>query len=323
MLCILAVLLVLPSTAAFAEWIAPRGEDLKRFVAGKTVHLDTPLGALPITYNANGTLSAHSESLALTAYLGSTTDRGRWSVKGDRVCQKFFKWFSGDTSCLQIKAQGRKISWRRDDGMTGTALLAQNDATPPAPPSGLGVAVPPEPPKVWATASASPTFSSSAKAGAALESRPGKQHEAVRPRQVASLGPETATDVGASEPRLVEPLMEFSQWQTITRAKTASIGSSRRGAHGVEPVEAPSTDEAGAGSAVWQAFAALALQQRAEYLWCQTSTAAHAAVDGRPALLVMAGNRAPDGAIGEAGCLAPSPSIAALARSLVLAAPVQ
>lgn len=321
MLRILTVLLVLPSTAALAEWSAPQGEDLKRFVAGKTVHLDTPLGALPITYNANGTLNAHAGSLALSAYLGSKADRGRWSVKGDKVCQKFLKWFSGEMSCLQIKAQGRRISWRRDDGMTGTALLAQNDAAPPRPPSGLGVALAPEPPKTWAAASASPTVSSPKKSGHALKHNAITRADADGSWKVAAITPTKVTDAVESEPQLIEPLIEVKRWRTVARPGSGTVGAPSGHHAPTAHVKAPVVGEIDAGGFLWQSLAAQIIRQRADHLWCQRLSGGGAAADDIPPLLRIAGARTPDGSIGEAGCLAPSPSITEVARSLVMAIP--
>ena len=50
------------------------GDTLRKVVAGKTVHLETPLGSLPINYKNNGTMQA--STIQLAAYTGSTRDRG-------------------------------------------------------------------------------------------------------------------------------------------------------------------------------------------------------------------------------------------------------
>lgn len=119
----------------------PLGEDeLRTVVAGKTVSIDTPLG-LPLTvnYGANGIMTG-TAGTALAVYLGSAKDRGRWHIKGGKLCQRWFKWLSGDPTCLSIHQDGLKIYWRSDDGRTGTAMIE------PGPPviegataSGLGI----------------------------------------------------------------------------------------------------------------------------------------------------------------------------------------
>lgn len=123
----------------------PLSEDeLKAAVAGKTVAIETPLG-LPITvnYGVNGIMTG-TAGTALAVYLGAPKDRGRWSIRNGKLCQKWFKWLSGDTTCLSIRQEGQKIHWRSDEGKTGTAMI---ESGPPviegASASGLGL--PPEP----------------------------------------------------------------------------------------------------------------------------------------------------------------------------------
>lgn len=123
----------------------PLGEDeLKTTVAGKTVSIDTPLGLpLSVNYGANGIMTG-TAGTALAVYLGSAKDRGRWQIRNGKLCQKWFKWLSGETTCLAIQQDGLKIYWRSDEGKTGTATIE------PGPPviegataSGLGL--PPQP----------------------------------------------------------------------------------------------------------------------------------------------------------------------------------
>lgn len=121
-----------------AEPQAVTGDALRLLAAGKTVHLESPYGTLPVTFKEDGTLAAKA-SAGLALYLGSTADRGRWTVQGDRICQKFFRWFHGETHCMRVGQDGRKITWRRDDGLSGTAVIAANNAAPPERPVGLGV----------------------------------------------------------------------------------------------------------------------------------------------------------------------------------------
>src|SRR5262249_61015129 len=107
-------------------------------VAGKTVHLDTPLGvAIPITYHANGLMSGKAG--VLEYFLGAQVDRGRWWVSGGKLCQKWFKWLDAQPSCMRLKQDGDKIIWRRDDGLSGTATIASGFAlSAEAAPRGVG-----------------------------------------------------------------------------------------------------------------------------------------------------------------------------------------
>jgi len=139
-------------------------EGLKQTVTGKTVHLDTPFGvAIPITYHGNGLMSGKAG--VLEYFLGAQADRGRWWVANGKLCQKWFKWLDAEPSCMQLKQDGNKILWRRDDGLSGTATIASGlpvgtDAAPrglggPVPSPKLGQSlVATERPETMATASA-------------------------------------------------------------------------------------------------------------------------------------------------------------------------
>lgn len=135
---IVAGVCVLAGWPAYAEPLVLGDEALKQAVAGKTIHLDTPFGvAIPITYHGNGLMSGKAG--VLEYFLGAHADRGRWWVANGRLCQKWFKWLDAQPSCMQLKQDGDKIAWRRDDGMSGTATIAS--ALPPgaeAAPHGLG-----------------------------------------------------------------------------------------------------------------------------------------------------------------------------------------
>lgn len=106
-----------------ADTIPLSGTVLSKLVGGRTVLIDTPLGTqLPIEYHADGTLSGRAGQLSF--YLGSERDTGRWWIKGDKVCQKWKRWFDGDVTCLRIRHRGRHVFWQSDDGKSGTGLLS-------------------------------------------------------------------------------------------------------------------------------------------------------------------------------------------------------
>jgi hypothetical protein len=98
------------------------GDDIKQTIAGRTLNIDTPLGtALPVTLQEDGSMSGKAGRLSF--YLGSSKDQGKWWVKGGRLCQKWNRWLDASENCIRIKQDGPKLTWRRDDGMTGTATL--------------------------------------------------------------------------------------------------------------------------------------------------------------------------------------------------------
>jgi hypothetical protein len=130
--------LLLLSPSAQTEPVPLESDALKQTLAGRTVHLDTPLGiAVPITFQANGLMSGQAGVLAYI--LGAEADRGRWWVTEGKLCQKWFKWLDAQPSCMRLAQDGHKLFWRRDDGMSGTATIAAT--VPPGAetgPQGLG-----------------------------------------------------------------------------------------------------------------------------------------------------------------------------------------
>lgn len=109
------------STAATGE--ALTGEDLQRAVAGKTVHVNTPMGEVPIRYSANGGISGRTQ-LALLDGETTTSDRGRWWIAGHKLCIRWQRWMGAAQHCFTMERTGAKtVRWHRDDGATGTARI--------------------------------------------------------------------------------------------------------------------------------------------------------------------------------------------------------
>ena len=99
-------------------------EALRRAVAGRTVHLSTPLGSLPINYRLDGTMSGRAGILA--SYTGSERDRGRWWVVADKLCQRWNRWLDAKSYCFKLRQQdGRTVQWTRNDGVSGVATIAR------------------------------------------------------------------------------------------------------------------------------------------------------------------------------------------------------
>jgi hypothetical protein len=121
-----------------AEPVALDDEALKHAVAGKTVHLDTPLGiAIPIVFHGNGMMSGQAG--VLSYILGAEKDRGRWWIAEGKLCQRWFNWLDAKPNCMRVQQDGSKVFWQSDDGKSGTATIAS--ALPPgakSAPSGLG-----------------------------------------------------------------------------------------------------------------------------------------------------------------------------------------
>jgi hypothetical protein len=136
-LCFIAIAsCVLKANAVAAEPVQLNADAIKATLPGSVLKLDTPLGTVvPIKFDGNGLMSGDAGQLA--SYLGSQKDRGRYWLNEDRICYKWFRWFSGEPHCLAIQRDGQRIFWQRDDGETGTATLEEQPkiavtAPPPA-----------------------------------------------------------------------------------------------------------------------------------------------------------------------------------------------
>ena len=166
-------------------------DNLKQAVAGKTVNLDTPFGvSIPITYHANGLMSGKAG--VLEYFLGAEADRGKWWVANGKLCQKWFKWLDAQPSCMQLKRDGDKILWRRDDGLSGTAtIVAGLPLGAEGAPRGLGGPIqgpPPGPSLASDEPSEKPAKSVSASAGALLPIIH-RAPKAAAPKPVATISP--------------------------------------------------------------------------------------------------------------------------------------
>lgn len=120
-----------------AEPVKLGADSLKQTFTGSRIELDTPLGTtIPIQFTGDGLMTGTAGSLA--SVLGAANDRGRWWVKGDRLCYKWFRWFDAEEQCLTIHMKDERMFWRRDDGKQGTAtvveraLVVANVSKPPA-----------------------------------------------------------------------------------------------------------------------------------------------------------------------------------------------
>jgi hypothetical protein len=120
-----AILLAVGSAAVAQESDASHMDSatLRKAVAGKTVHLATPLGGLPINYRADGTMSGSAGALA--SYTGSERDRGRWWVVADKLCQRWNSWLGAKSYCFRLRQQGATVHWTRNDGLTGVATITR------------------------------------------------------------------------------------------------------------------------------------------------------------------------------------------------------
>lgn len=110
------------SGQALADGEAVSGNKLISAVSGKVVHVSTPVGAVPVKYHSNGTMSASSGGIARLT--GVASDKGKWWVAGSRLCQRWKTWLEGKTHCLLVKIDGSKVYWTSTSGKSGLATIA-------------------------------------------------------------------------------------------------------------------------------------------------------------------------------------------------------
>ncbi len=98
---------------------------LRAAVSGKIVYLRLAFGIeLPIRYSANGTMRG-SVKAAAASMAGNQpqSDTGSWWIRNDQLCQRWKRWMDGRSYCYQLSRSGSVVTWKRNDGRSGTARL--------------------------------------------------------------------------------------------------------------------------------------------------------------------------------------------------------
>jgi hypothetical protein len=111
------------ATAVASDSREMNGEALRKALTGKTINISTPLGGLPVSFRADGTMSGTAGSLA--SYTGSERDRGRWWIVADQLCQRWNTWLGGQSYCFRLRQHGRTVHWTRNDGLSGVATITR------------------------------------------------------------------------------------------------------------------------------------------------------------------------------------------------------
>lgn len=117
-----AATMLIAGGAALASDPQLEGDDLRKAISGKTVSLNTPMGGLPISYRADGTMQGRAGALA--DYTGAARDSGRWWIVADQLCQRWNNWLGGTSYCFKLRQQGGNVQWTRSDGLSGSATIA-------------------------------------------------------------------------------------------------------------------------------------------------------------------------------------------------------
>jgi len=110
--------------AANAAETALAGDALRGAVTGKTVYLKISGFELPIQYSSRGTMKGSMGTIAAAFARGDgSSDRGKWWIADDQLCQKWSSWMEGRTYCYKLSRNGNAVRWVRNDGRSGTARL--------------------------------------------------------------------------------------------------------------------------------------------------------------------------------------------------------
>ena len=121
---VLAAGLALPALPAAAESITLTGDALREAISGKTVYLNVSGFELPIVYSPNGRMKGTMGIIAASFSRGDgASDRGKWWVENDQLCQKWTNWMDGKSFCYKLTRNGNQVRWVRNDGHTGTARI--------------------------------------------------------------------------------------------------------------------------------------------------------------------------------------------------------
>jgi hypothetical protein len=111
------------ATAIASDQRELTGDAMRKALPGRTIHLSTPLGRLPISFRADGTMWGSAGSMA--SYVGSERDRGRWWIAANQLCQRWNTWLGGQSYCFRLRQHGSTVYWTRNDGLSGVATIGR------------------------------------------------------------------------------------------------------------------------------------------------------------------------------------------------------
>ena len=119
-----ALALGAPLTETAAAEAALAGDVLRKTVSGKTVYLKISGFELPIRYSAAGSMTGSMSMVAAALARGeNASDRGKWWISGNQLCQRWTSWMDGKSYCYKLTLTGKSVRWVRNDGRSGTARI--------------------------------------------------------------------------------------------------------------------------------------------------------------------------------------------------------
>ena len=113
-----------PLSEAKAGEATLSGAALRQAVSGKTVYLKISGFELPIQYSSRGTMKGSMGTVAAAFSRGDgASDRGKWWIADNQLCQKWSSWMESRTYCYTFSVNGNAVRWVRNDGRSGTARI--------------------------------------------------------------------------------------------------------------------------------------------------------------------------------------------------------
>jgi hypothetical protein len=117
---------ILASPVSAMEVGPLRGKAIEQVIKDRRIYLKAPLGGeFPLYYQGNGVVDGSGEAVGLGRFM-APTDRGRWWVVDDRLCQQWEEWYDGQRHCFILERTGETtLYWKRDDGLEGEARIGR------------------------------------------------------------------------------------------------------------------------------------------------------------------------------------------------------
>jgi Bacterial SH3 domain len=200
---LLTLACIAAATAVAAEPVPLSSDAIKKTVSGALLEFDTPVGSkIPVRFATNGLVSGEAGELA--SYLGAARDRGRWWTAGDRLCVKWFRWFSSEVRCVDVRQDSTQLYWRTQDGKSGTAKITEAAivvaVAKPAPHSGSAATH-----ETNAQAAAVANLGAMRFAGIPLSSEPAPEMDPVKPTPSEAAQEHPSATVAPAPPRKIPP----------------------------------------------------------------------------------------------------------------------
>ncbi|MGV1015583.1 MAG: hypothetical protein ACOYB4_11490 [Methyloceanibacter sp.] len=115
---------VVATEAAETKSASLSGDALRKAVSGKTVFLKISGFELPIRYAASGTMVGSMGTVMASLARGDgATDRGKWWITDNQLCQRWSSWMNAKSYCYKFTVKGSAVQWVRNDGVSGTARI--------------------------------------------------------------------------------------------------------------------------------------------------------------------------------------------------------